>query len=237
MSFFDILSGKKPLVKGSKVAKILTGIGASDVLSGGLPFLRHPRSDLMLTVEQEFSALFNLPAVIREGPTAPALKGTFDTLAAARDSELAFRGGDLQNIKQLVIPVLTAGEVSGSPFSIGECTGLLLAARTTGDSGMEYESSDTARIYVEINRSSVWIPMSFNIAAQGSQKGDAQFIAGPISWLRIRVVNITQDITQPIMILWLMRGVAITGQFGGAVSYGGAINTSQFGGWQVKNNL
>src|SRR5258705_10388746 len=111
--------------------------------------------------------------IIPEHPVA----GSFDTLAAARDQALAQRGsGDLQSIRQIVIPCLSAGEVRGSPFSFGETTGLLLAPRTPSElQGTEVESSDTARIYVMVNNSNVWIPMSFNLAAQGSQKGDAQY--------------------------------------------------------------
>lgn len=211
-------------------------MGVWEVITGQQPLMKPVpagRSTLpgVSTPESEIEALINKPFVHKPKVNPDFLHGTLDTLAASKDYELAKRGsGDLQSIRALVIPVTTTGEITGSPFQLGECTGILLAPRVCGDNGLESESSDTARIYVQINNCGVWIPLSFNLAAQGSQKGDAQFIAGPIATLRIQVVNVTQDpANQPNVYLLLMRGVTIVGQFGAAVGYGPPIAVSSAG--------
>lgn len=211
MGVWEVLTGQQPLMKPVPAGKhTLPGVS---------------------TTESEIERLINAPFVRKPMVNPEFLHGTLDTLAASKDYELAKRGsGDLQSIRALVIPVTAVGEVTGSPFQLGECTGLLLAPRVCGDNGVEAESSDSARIYVQINNCGVWIPLSFNLAAQGSQKGDAQFIAGPIATLRIQVVNITQDPAfQPNVYLLLMRGVTIVGQFGAAVGYGPPIAVSSAG--------
>lgn len=223
----------------------VNNVGILEILAGKQPLFRSTgRAQSISDIEQEFPAFINsrsqselvgrssgevvleraavAPFRPKVGDFAGGLHGTYDSLAASRDYELAKRGsGDLQSVRQLVVSCLTRGEVPGSPFQLGECTGILLAPRTVGDNGIEVESSDTARIYLQVNNSGVWLPFSFNLAAQGNQKGDANFIAGPIATLRIQVVNVTQDTQfQPNIYLLLMRGFTVVGSFGAAVGYG-----------------
>src|SRR6266404_4614587 len=211
MGVWEFITGQQPLMRPVPAGK-RTLLGTS-------------------TSEAEIIRAINRPFVPVHRVQTDPLHGTYDSLAANQDYQLARRGsGDLQSIRSIVVPVSVAGEIAGSPFSVGECTGILLAPRIAGDNGLESESSDTARIYVQINNCGVWIPMSFNLVAQGSQKGDAQFIAGPIATLRIQVVAITQDPTfQPNVYLLLMRGVTIVGQFGAAVGYGPPMAVSSAG--------
>lgn len=208
MGVWEIITGKQPLMKSMPAGKF------------GMPGTS--------TTEDEISSLLNRKFIPVSRVQTNPLKGTYDSLAAANDYALAKRGsGDLQSIRQLVIPVAVAGEVIGSPFQLGECTGILLAPRICGDNGIESESSESARIYLQINNSGVWVPFSFNLFVVGSQKGDAQFVAGPIATLRVQVVNITQDpVNQPNVYLWLMRGITVVGQFGAAVGYGPPLSSN-----------
>lgn len=221
MSILEILRGEQPLFKSTSRANMV-----SEIEKEFPAFINHNAGivpEPTRTPGENFLArAARAPFVHHPSDVRPDLHGTYDSLASNRDWELAKRGpGDLQSVRQLVVPVITAGEISGSPFNLGECTGILLAPRTVGDNGQEVESSDTARIYLQVNNSGVWIPFSFNLLAQGGQKGDATFIAGPIATLRIQVVVVTQDATfQPNMYLLLMRGFTIVGTFGAAVGYG-----------------
>lgn len=220
LGILEILAGKQPLFRSTGRMQSIADIEQE------FPAFINSRDESSLIGRSSGEVLLERAAVAKfrpkAGDFAGGLHGTYDSLAAARDYQLAKRGsGDLQSVRQLVISCLAKGEIPGSPFQLGECTGILLAPRTVGDNGIEVESSDTARIYLQVNNSGVWIPFSFNLAAQGNQKGDANFIAGPIATLRVQVVNPTQDTQfQPNIYLLLMRGFTVVGSFGAAVGYG-----------------
>lgn len=158
MGLLEILRGEQPLFKSdgraASVAEIEREFPA---------FINHanvlPPTTVRTPSENYLARAARAPFVHHASDVRPDLHGTYDSLASNRDYLLAKRGsGDLQSVRQLVVPVVTAGEVKGSPFDLGECTGILLAPRTVGDNGQEVESSDTARIYLQVNNSGVWIP-------------------------------------------------------------------------------
>src|SRR5438445_108901 len=109
MSIFDILSGRKSFTKTPRTK--LTGIGLIDVFTGAMPILKQPSRAALNTIEAELTHFLQSPFKQEIIRSIEPLKGSFDTLVAARDAELGLRGGDLQNIKQLIIPVQNTGEI------------------------------------------------------------------------------------------------------------------------------
>lgn len=131
-------------------------------------------------------------------------------------------GVDVHNVEQgqlntLVIPVTATGLVQGSPFQV-KADGISLLARTIDDNGNVIESSETCRIFVRLNsHAAPWLPMSFLQNAAGAQKSDAYAINQRVTSLWIFVQIATQDpVNQPLLILSLMKGIVLAGEFGTA---------------------
>jgi hypothetical protein len=81
------------------------------------------------------------------------------------------------------------------------------------------ESSDSARISIEVNRSGVYLPFSYEVLGQGVQKSDMVVFTGKASHLRIRCVIPTQNNKQPYMLVLLTKDIGLAGPWGGIQLY------------------
>jgi len=135
------------------------------------------------------------------------------------------------NFDVLFIPVSNKG--FAGQFDVNG-DGISLIARTIDRAGNMIESSDTARIFIQINsESSIPLGFSFSASPSGAQKSDLLSVTARVQRVYVFVETPTADpVNQPFLIIAMTKGVAISGLFGTAGLAGG-VPAAPVGGIQV----